>query len=570
MDAGPFTFSRILNLLSPWITLGLVLYLLVWVQRWTQRHLFGAAFLAFGKRGPALISYLLVLAPGILLREGSRWVVAGMMRQTVDMILPPYVDDDGVVNYRIFHFLIINPFWNAVLAATPFLVGTAAVLVLAIPGLDVPGLLAAIGANDAAALRAALNNMVSQPLFVPALYLIFAIANTMLPTRQELVSIGFLWFVPVVFFAVLAAIGLWGGIILIIERWVTPVLQALTFVLALVLAVHFIAAIVVWFTERIVERATARRIQYEPPALPARREKARLPEPTSVKDLRLPVPPPPGAALPARKTAAQLESGSTSSQPRVTTPERGELPARTTPDRPELPARATGTDLPVPAPPARAAPPPPAPARPLPGAPPPRLGAAPSARDLDEDELSEEELDALTAPPTPRPGSPAPLRPPSATPSGPARPATGSGDVRRPESPRPAGAGSSAGAPSPLSPAARNTGVQGGPGAPARAGAPGASGAPSQGTRPGLPQPAEVGRRPGAPSAPASPAPVSRDLERPARPAPKPLTSVGQPRSPASADDDDFIDADVIDEEAIDQDEPEKPTPRPIFGAPQP
>ena len=51
-----------------------------------------------------------------------------MMRQTVDMILPPYVDDDGVVNYRIFHFLIINPFWNALLAATPFLVGTAAVL----------------------------------------------------------------------------------------------------------------------------------------------------------------------------------------------------------------------------------------------------------------------------------------------------------------------------------------------------------------------------------------------------------------------------------------------------------
>ena len=64
MNAGPFTFSRILNLLTPWITLGLVLYLLVLVQRWTQRHLFGAAYLAFGKRGLALIMYLLVLAPG--------------------------------------------------------------------------------------------------------------------------------------------------------------------------------------------------------------------------------------------------------------------------------------------------------------------------------------------------------------------------------------------------------------------------------------------------------------------------------------------------------------------------
>jgi hypothetical protein len=62
--------------------------------------------------------------------------------------------------------------------------------------------------------------------------------------------------------------------------------------------------------------------------------------------------------------------------------------------------------------------------------------------------------------------------------------------------------------------------------------------------------------------------PVSRDLDRAARPAPKPISSIGQPRSPASSDDDDFIDADVIDEEAIDEDE--KPMPRPILGTPQP
>ena len=267
MNAGPFTFSRILNLLTPWILLGLVLYALVLVQRWTQRHLFGAAYLAFGKRGSALILYLIVLAPGILLREGSRWVVAGMMRQTVDMILPPYADDDGVVSFRIFHYLIINPFFNAILALTPFILGMAFVSVVTLAGLDVPRLLNAMGANDSTGLRTALNAMVTLPLFLPALYLIFAVANTMLPTRQELASAGFLWFFPLAFFAVLGVIGLWGAILLIIERWVTPILQALTFVFAVVLGINCLGALTVWFAEHLVQRLTARRVQYAPPTL---------------------------------------------------------------------------------------------------------------------------------------------------------------------------------------------------------------------------------------------------------------------------------------------------------------
>ena len=417
-----------------------------------------------------------------------------------------------------------------------------------------PNLLEAIGANDAAALRTSLNAMVSLPLFLPSLYLIFAIANTMLPTRQELTSIGFMWFVPVVFFAVLGLIGLWGGIVLVVERWVTPVLAR-----AHLCVRPGPCRARAGRDGRVVRGARGRAGDGAAGAVRAARtpgaaRKGRLPEPASVRDLRLPVPPPPGTALPARKTAAELEAGET----RVRHGSR----SQSAPGFPREPAgtprtaRARYRDrLPVPAPPVKAAPPAPAPARPLPGQPPPRLGAGVACRDFDEEELSDEELDALTAPP--KPGGPAPLRPPSATPIGSPRPATG--DARRAEPLRPAGAPS----PSPLSPAARGAGGQGGSGTPSRPGAPAAGGFGGQGTRPG--QPAEVGRRPASPSAPAS-----RDLERPARPAPKPISSIGQPRSPASAENDDFIDADVIDEEAIDLEDEEKPAPRPILGTPQP
>ena len=121
-----------------------------------------------------------------------------------------------------------------------------------------------------------------------------------------------------------------------------------------------------------------------------------------------------------------------------------EIPARTGPDRPELPARATGTDLPVPAPPVKAGPPIPVPAKPLPGAPPIRAGGADQSRD--EEELSDEELEALTAPP--KPAGPAPLTP--------LRPATSTGDARQREPFRPAGA------PSPLGQTARGTSGLGG------------------------------------------------------------------------------------------------------------
>jgi hypothetical protein len=480
-----------LNLLTPWITLAIILILLNRVQYWINRHLFGVGLLAFRAKGIATIMYLLVLLPGVLLREGTRYLVAGMFNIRPAMILPPNAGEDGIVDVRVFHFLTFNPVFAAIIGASPFLIGMIAVSLIAYSALDVPAFLATLGTTDAATVREAFIALLNRPNFLLWAYLLFAIANTMMPTLQEIRSSWVIWLIVAMFFGFLAVIGLWNTIFIILAGPVSELLYALSAVFGVVLGFNLLGASIIWLVERLVERMTNQRIQYQPPAQATRPARARLPDPTSVKDIRLPVPPPPGATLPApRRAEARLGSG----QP-VDQPTRASLPVRTSTDQeaeqPALPARATGTDVParrpLPTPPQPLPGPERPPAIPLPGAPPPRTGAA-----------TESERE----------------------------PAPGTGQQRPPLAPAARGAGDTA----------RTAPLPG-----SRTGTP-VGGTPVGGT-PAISRsapPAEQGRRPGT----AAPA-----FDRQARPAPKPFSGSAEARSPSRSGADDFIDADVIDDD---------------------
>lgn len=137
-----YTISDILNLLTPWIIFGGILFVLSKISYWVKQHLFGLGLAATGRQNFARIAYIVFMLPGIILREGGRWVMAGMLQQKPEFITPiPRIDADGIVNTRVFHYLLLNPVFIALVAIVPFILGLAVVSFISYQVLNLPELL---------------------------------------------------------------------------------------------------------------------------------------------------------------------------------------------------------------------------------------------------------------------------------------------------------------------------------------------------------------------------------------------------------------------------------------------
>jgi len=414
--------NQLMNLIAPFVVLGITVFLLLRVLYSLRRHLFGIGYVATKRKGAAAILYIAALFPGILLREVSRWFVAGLVRVPPAFITPtPRVDNDGMIDARIFHFATFNPVYAAMIAAAPFLSGLAVVWLIAYPILNLPGLLALITTQQPEAFQTAVGLLFSRADLLIWLYILFGVANNMLPTTAELRATWFVWALAAIFFGLLAVIGLWGAIIQLLQGPVAGLAYILAAIFGLALGIDVIALVGILMIEAALSRVTRRQVQYTPPKPKSAKQTAPALAsggPRTVYEIRFPVPPAPNllgapSALPKMNAVAPP---------------------------PAVPPRATGTDLP--AIPKKAEPPAPEPAK----MPPPRI-ERPEPAPLNPPKpaagaIPPPKQTGTTLPPpkpaaeapksggvaTPRP-SPAPLTPPkpSAAPAQPAASITGSG-----------------------------------------------------------------------------------------------------------------------------------------------
>ncbi len=408
MLAEELTPSQILNLFTPWLVFGGVVFALARTQYWVRQHIFGIGLLWLGKKELAAWLYLIVMLPGILLRELSRWTVAGMLRQTPTFITPaPQIDPDGVVHARLFHYTILNPVYIGILAATPMVVGFAAMLAISYGVLNIPQLLTLLSEPDSTALREAFGLLFRRADLPLWAYLLFTITNTMLPTIHELRSTWFLWIIGGAFIAFLLLLGMYNAILLLLSGPIATAVYTLTTVYGSVAVVNVAMLLVIGLIEAVVSRLTNRKVEYRP--APPQPRRSALEAPRSVYDLRLPTPPPPSKALsagaarklgmgkvsegelPARATGTDLPAPPPEAQPVVAPPRQRAAPI-------PPPARQTGqSPRPLPAPPPKAEPPPPSPAKPLPLTPPARQAAsppdAPKPDEVVEGELIDDQQD---------------------------------------------------------------------------------------------------------------------------------------------------------------------------------
>lgn len=175
--------------LMPFFWVALAIPTLLFFQRWIHTHLQGISILLLGTRERAVLLYAIVLFPGVLLHELSHWVMATLLgvRTGAFSLLPRLMDDGsvqlGYVEY--FKGRSLGPIRESLIGGAPLFAGTAVILLIGIHIFNIQELGTALQSGNITTLATAVGTVFQTPDFLVWLYLLFAIANGMMPSRSD-------------------------------------------------------------------------------------------------------------------------------------------------------------------------------------------------------------------------------------------------------------------------------------------------------------------------------------------------------------------------------------------------
>jgi hypothetical protein len=252
-------------LLSSFVWFLATLILLVLIQRWVHRHLHGVAYLISGQADMALLLYALPLLPGVALHELSHAIMAALLGvKTANLTLIPRRQPDGHVRLGSVQIERVDVVRSSLIGLAPLLAGSVAILVIIRFAFDVNTIGDAVQRGDLTALLASLGGLLRAPDAWVWLYLLFAIANAMMPSPSDRET----W-PPVILFSVLllslalafglnSAIAGLGVVADQVLRWL-----AAAFTITLVVDAPFV--LVIFLIEATSSRALSRRVEYTSP-----------------------------------------------------------------------------------------------------------------------------------------------------------------------------------------------------------------------------------------------------------------------------------------------------------------
>ena len=175
--------------LAPFIWVIIALPVLLVLQRWIQTHLGGVALLLTGRSDRAVILYAILMFPGVLLHELSHWFMAKILGvRTGTISLLPQVQPDGTVQLGYVTYYKgqnLGPIRESLVGGAPLLAGTAVILLIGFRAFGVTDLATAVQTGSVDALTAAITDLLETNDFLVWLYLLFAVANAMLPSRSD-------------------------------------------------------------------------------------------------------------------------------------------------------------------------------------------------------------------------------------------------------------------------------------------------------------------------------------------------------------------------------------------------
>ncbi|MGC8837571.1 MAG: hypothetical protein ACP5UM_04050 [Anaerolineae bacterium] len=169
----------------PVLWLLVSLGLLILANRWFDRHLWNLAYLLSRDEVVADFVHFAVLLPGVVLHEASHWASARVLGLRVGRLeLWPRAEKDGL---RLGSVQVqqADPLRGSLVGVAPLVAGSVVLLLVGRHAFGLGAFLEALAQGDAGAFWAAARAAVgTRDLWLWA-YLIFAVANAMLPSPAD-------------------------------------------------------------------------------------------------------------------------------------------------------------------------------------------------------------------------------------------------------------------------------------------------------------------------------------------------------------------------------------------------
>lgn len=255
--------------MAEWLIPALLAAAAIWplaqATRWIHKHVQGLGLLLTNNPQGAVLVYYLTLVPGVALHEGSQWLLAKLLRVKVKKFrLWPEKQRGGTVRLGLVEIDDRTDQFRATLVGViPVVMGILVIGLIGALRFDVESLLTALATGDVQMISAGLNAFLSTPDFFLWFYLIFAIANTMLPEPHDRINWWFLAGICAAFAVFLLVLDLSILLQAMLTGPFADAARLTSLALILSLAIDLFMIAIIWLAERIFSRVLNREVEYQ-------------------------------------------------------------------------------------------------------------------------------------------------------------------------------------------------------------------------------------------------------------------------------------------------------------------
>jgi hypothetical protein len=238
---------------------------LVALERWIHQHLHGVAYLLTRNEDAAVLLYAVPLLPGVILHELSHWLMAKLLLvQTGKLSLWPERDRSGHIRLGSVTIERTDPVRASLVGIAPLIAGSLVVLFLSYRMFGVSALGDALASGNLLKVLGAFAATLRVPDMWLWLYLLFAVANAMLPSPSDRET----WPPVILFLAVMAGLAYLLGLtdfLFDLAPAVVTGLRWLAVAFAVTLAADVPFVILIASAEWLVTQIGGQRVYYYQP-----------------------------------------------------------------------------------------------------------------------------------------------------------------------------------------------------------------------------------------------------------------------------------------------------------------
>ena len=252
--------------MSPFVAgfwLLLILFPLVFLERWIHGHLQGVWLLIFRHDQIATSIYSIIMLPGVLLHEASHWLVATLLlvRAGRFSVVPERLPD-GTLRLGYIETEKPDLIREALIGVAPLVTGCLVIVFAGYARLGVGPLGNALAQGDFGGAAADLAAMTRVNDFWLWLYLIFSVSNCMLPSASDRRA----W-LPVLLMALaigglLVYLGLGPALVEALGGAAEAGVRALAAAFTITVCLDLGIVPIIWGAEKVLMKLTGLRLEY--------------------------------------------------------------------------------------------------------------------------------------------------------------------------------------------------------------------------------------------------------------------------------------------------------------------